>query len=149
MGSRIVVFIAGLLFGVALMAPPRSTQAEPTNTITILEDFTPLQGQINGPMLMQPQQDGHLIGNVTPRWAIAGKVSPMIYGDRSGALYFYFNPSTRLRESGFFVPKNPINPIPPELLAQTMERVAPTCGSEGKRWTPRADGNCYAEDAPH
>jgi hypothetical protein len=153
MKPNVVSFAAGLILGGFLVATFQKVQGETrpsTNEVTILEDFTPLPGDIVEGVSIQPQQNGHLVGNIIPRWMIPGRVpAPMIYGENQGATYFYFNLKTQKRVSDIFTPSNPPGPqIPPEILAKTLERVPLSCIDGTKKWAPRANGKCYPEDAP-
>ena len=152
MKSNAVSFGAGLILGALFLANLQNVQGQKspsTNQVTILEDFTPLPGQMFGSVSIQPQKNGQLVGNVIPRWVIPGRVTPKIYGDILGAAYFYFNQSTQQRESGIFTPSNPPGPqIPPEVWAQMEKQVPLSCTDGSKKWAPRASGRCFPEDAP-
>ncbi len=71
--------------------------------VTVLYDFAPMQGLQVGPVSVQPQMGGELLGGVRARWYIPAKIHPSVYGELQNARYFYYNPGTQ-KTQGPFVP---------------------------------------------
>ncbi len=62
--------------------------------VTVLYDFAPMQGLQVGPVTLQPQMAGKLLGDVRRRWDIPARIQPRVYGEVQNAHYFYYNPQT-------------------------------------------------------
>lgn len=107
--QSIVLLIGGLLFIWPMAKENHDLHGQVTQMTnmvggtTVLEDFQPTAGMKIGPVLVQPQLDGKLVGETTPRWVLPFKIEPVVIGDPQNARYLYVDYRTH-QTSGPFVP---------------------------------------------
>lgn len=103
-------FLAGAVFGFLLsliLIPPYSRAQQPAKqadqTITVLYDLKALEAlQRSGGLRVVWWKSGDKFVSLgEPRWFVPGKVKPGISGDATGSEYYFFDPTSGVKQGPF------------------------------------------------